>query len=92
MSPVGATPLTGKVPITKRDAAKRQTWQPRFIGFYPTITALQVNNSRGHVNYSGQEADMLTAEDVFDVVMKYYPEKSIPVKTRFFVEELLKKF
>ena len=42
-----------KVPVAKRDAAKRQTWQPRFVGPCPTITALRVNNSRGYVNYSG---------------------------------------
>ncbi len=29
-----------------------------------------------------------TAEDVFGVIMKYYPEEQIPVQTRYFVEEL----
>jgi len=32
---------------------------------------------------------LTSADQVFDIVLKYYPEKSIPVKTRFFVEELL---
>ena len=27
-------------------------------------------------------------EEVFDIIAKYYPEKTVPVKTRFFVEEL----
>lgn len=30
-----------------------------------------------------------SAAEVFSIVIKYYPEKEIPVKTRFFVEELL---
>jgi hypothetical protein len=30
-----------------------------------------------------------SSSQVFDIVLKYYPERSIPVKTRFFVEELL---
>lgn len=29
------------------------------------------------------------ANEVFDIVMKFYPENSVPAKTRFFVEELL---
>ena len=32
-----------------------------------------------------------SAGEVFDIAMKYYPEKSIPVKTTFFVEELFQK-
>jgi len=32
-----------------------------------------------------------SAAEVFDIVMKYYPEQNIPVKTRFFVEELMRK-
>ena len=43
----------GKVPVAKRDAAKRQTWQPRFVELCATITALRVNYSRGFVNNSG---------------------------------------
>ena len=29
-----------------------------------------------------------SATSVFEIIMKYYPEKDIPVKTKFFVEEL----
>ena len=32
-----------------------------------------------------------SANEVFDIVLKYYPEHSVPVKTRFFVEELLQR-
>ena len=32
-----------------------------------------------------------SANEVFSIVMKFYPEQKIPVKTRFFVEELLGK-
>lgn len=30
-------------------------------------------------------------DEVFDIIAKYYPEETVPVKTKFFVEELLQK-
>ena len=32
-----------------------------------------------------------SAEEVFDVITKFYPENKVPTKTRFFLEELLRR-
>ncbi len=33
--------------------------------------------------------DLKTAEEIFDVIRRYYPDQQVPAKTKFFVEELL---
>ncbi len=36
-----------------------------------------------------EHLNLKTSNDVFNIITKYYPEENIPIKTRFFVEEIL---
>ena len=48
---------------------------------------LDTNDSKD-LRFLIKEAQVKTAEEVFDIVQKYYPRREVPAKTKFFVEEL----
>lgn len=64
---------------------------PEYMLAMKAISARFDSYDKDDLTYLIRHLDLRTADEVFSVIMKYYPEERIPVQTRYFVEELLQK-
>jgi hypothetical protein len=68
-----------------------RVWAPtaEYMLAMKCISARYDSYDKDDLVYLIQHLKLKVPTEVFDIVMKFYPEEKIPVKTRFFVEELL---
>ncbi len=62
--------------------------QPGYLPAMKCISARFDSHDKDDVIFLIEHLDLKSPDEVFRLVVKYYPREMIPAKTRFFVEEL----
>lgn len=70
-----------------------KVWAPRadYMLAMKSVSARFDTHDSGDVGFLISYLGLKNPEEVFRVIERYYPEKSIPPKTRFFIQELMEK-